>query len=81
MELKTPASNPHNAADSSPSAASAAHVVTPTTTLVKICTAMKRPICDEMLSMISTVIFFFDSVGPASSTNFRLNILSDNRMK
>ena len=49
--------------------------------LVKICTTMKRPICEEMLSMISTVIFFFDSVGPAGSTNFRLNILSESRMK
>ena len=76
-----PASSPHSGACSRPSAASAAHVATPTTTLVKICTMRKRPICDEMLSMISTVSFFFDSVGPASSTNFRLNILSDSRMK
>ena len=38
--------------------------------LVKICTIRNRPICDEMLSMISSVIFFFVSVGPASLDEF-----------
>ena len=31
--------------------------------------------------MISSVTFFFVSVGPASSTNFRRNILSESSMK
>ena len=49
--------------------------------LVKICTRRNRPICEEMSLMISTVTFFFDRVGPASSTNFRLISLSDRRRK
>ena len=44
MELKTPASRPQKTACSRPNHASAAHVTTPTTTLVKIWTRRKRPI-------------------------------------
>ena len=72
IELKMPASSPQTMYCSTPNHHSASAVATATTRLVKTWTRMKLAICSLISSRIWTVTFFFDSVGPAIFTSFRL---------